>query len=227
MQKMMRKVLRVMEAGCQAGRLVLPLAQMGFRVTGIDTSGFALRRARAHALAAGVEAEFLRGDLIQVLHRMRRPQYDMVICAEVVYLSPRYRQMLQALAAAVRPGGLLCVSHRPQFYYLLEALRQSDGAAAAEVLKAVEGRFRDAAYYNWQTHAQLRDLYASLGFEEVAIYPIDRSAWLGKINLARLTNEEREQWLRYELKLPEDTGLHARYALVIGQRMPERVEAGC
>ena len=57
----------VLEAGCQAGRLVVPLAQLGFQVTGIDTSGFGLRRAREHAAAAGVRADFLKGDLQEVL----------------------------------------------------------------------------------------------------------------------------------------------------------------
>src|SRR3989338_3141125 len=59
----------LLEAGCQAGRLVVPFAKAGFRGTGIDTSGFALRRAREHAKAAGVEAAFIQGDLLQVLSR--------------------------------------------------------------------------------------------------------------------------------------------------------------
>src|SRR3989338_8532648 len=46
----------VLEAGCQAGRLVVPMAKMGFAVTGVDTSGFGLRRAREHAKQAGVNA---------------------------------------------------------------------------------------------------------------------------------------------------------------------------
>ncbi len=123
----------VLDAGCQSGRLVIPLAKQGFQVTGIDTSGFGLRRARAHAKTAGVEPEFIQGDVTETLLRQPR-QFDLVLCTEVVYLSREYRKMMDVLAASVRPGGLLCVSHRPRSYYVIEALRQSDVATAAEVM---------------------------------------------------------------------------------------------
>ncbi|MBI3011908.1 MAG: methyltransferase domain-containing protein, partial [Candidatus Omnitrophica bacterium] len=153
----------LLEAGCQAGRLVIPFARLGFQVTGVDTSRYALRRAQEHAEAAGVGATFVRGDVMEVLRRDPDRLFDIVVCAEVLYLSPRYREMLQALAGAVRPGGLLCVSHRPKFYYLLEAFRQYDLAAVDAVLQRNEGPFRDSAYYNWQTEEELRALYGSLG----------------------------------------------------------------
>ena len=73
----------VLEAGCQAGRLVVPLAKLGFTVTGIDTSSFALRRARAHAASAGVRVRFLHGNLLKVLQDARH-RYDIVVCAEVL-----------------------------------------------------------------------------------------------------------------------------------------------
>ena len=209
----------LLEAGCQAGRLVVPFAKAGFRVTGIDTSGFALRRAREHAKAAGVEAAFVQGDLLTVLRRRPAPQFDLVVCAEVVYLSPQHRQMLEALAAAVRPGGLLCVSHRPKMYYLLEALRQYDGASAAEVLRRGEGPFRDSAYYNWQTQDELRALYRSLGLRCIALHPIDRLAWLGQVDVKRLSQAQRAQWVQWELELPDEAaGGFARYLLVVAQR---------
>ena len=208
----------LLEAGCQAGRLVVPFAKLGFQVTGIDTSGYALRRAKEHLKAAGVEARLMRGNLIDVLRTQPTLRYDIVVCAEVVYLSREYRTMLQALAAAVRPGGLLCVSHRPQCYYLVEAIRAGDLAAAAQVLSRREGAFRDSAYYNWQTRDDLRALYASLGLAQITIHPIDRLAWLGAINVARLTPEQREQWLQLELQMPEEAMAASRYALVVAAR---------
>ena len=208
----------LLEAGCQAGRLVVPLAKLGFRVTGIDTSPFALRRARAHAKAAGVDATFVCGDLIEVLRSRPPRQYDIVVCAEVVYLSRRYRDMLEALAGAVRPGGLLCVSHRPKFYYLLEALRGYDVATAATVLATSEGRFRNSAYYNWQSEDELRALYASIGLEWRAMYPIDRLAWLSGSDPAKLTDAQRGEWLELERRLPDETGTCARYLLVVATK---------
>jgi len=204
----------VLEAGCQAGRLAVPLARLGFQVTGIDTSGFALRRAREHARAAGVEAAFLRGDLVEVL-RDHPSRYDIVVCAEVVYLSPRYRQMLEALARAVRPGGLLCVSHRPKLYYLLEALRRYDLSSARAVFDRSEGSFGDSAYYNWQTAEQLHQLYGTLGLRVIGMYPIDWLVWLSGMQPAQLTEAQRDQWLELELRLGAEVGTCARYMLVV------------
>ncbi|MBI3330630.1 MAG: hypothetical protein HYZ96_00795, partial [Candidatus Omnitrophica bacterium] len=142
-----------------------------------------------------------------------------VVCAEVVYLSPHSRRMLEALAAAVRPGGLVCVSHRPKMYYLLEALRQYDMESAADVLGRGEGPFRDSAYYNWQTPEELRALYRSLGLRCLAVHPIDRLAWLGQVDVKRLTEPQRAQWVQWELGLPDEAaGGFARYLLVVAER---------
>jgi 2-polyprenyl-3-methyl-5-hydroxy-6-metoxy-1,4-benzoquinol methylase len=204
-----------LEAGCQAGRLVVPLARRGFRVTGVDTSGFALRRAKAHLKAAGAEATLRQGDILQVAGSMRG-QFDLVVCAEVLYLNRDYRQMLRALAQAARPGGLLFVSHRSQWYYLLQALRQYNVAEAATVARQREGPLQDADYFNWQTEAELRALYESLGLRCLAVHPIDRLAWLSGMSPEKLTPAQQEQWLRLELELPDDAaGSCARYLLVV------------
>ncbi len=208
----------VLEAGCQTGRLVIPMAQRGFDVTGVDTSGFALRRAQVHAKAAGVSARFVKGDVLDVLRRQGSPQYDLVVCAEVLYLSRQYREILEALARAVRPGGLLCVSHRPKFYYLIEALKQYDLATAQQVLSSGEGPFRGSEYYNWQTEEELRAWYADLGLEWLAVYPIDRLAWLTGTDLAQLTEEARAHWIAFELDPATQGALCARYVFVIARR---------
>jgi 2-polyprenyl-3-methyl-5-hydroxy-6-metoxy-1,4-benzoquinol methylase len=223
-QTLIQPPARVLEAGCQTGRLAIPLARQGFEVTGVDTSGFALRRARSYAASAGVRATFVRGDLIDVLRRRPEGEFDLAVCAEVVYLSPQYRQMLAALARAVRPGGLLFVSHRPKFYYLLEALRQYDISTAAEVLRCSEGAFRESRYYNWQSEEELRSLYSSLGLQWIDLHPIDHVAWLSGLNLQQLTPDQRAQWLELELRCSsEAVGTCARYVLVVAAKPHRRV----
>jgi ubiquinone/menaquinone biosynthesis C-methylase UbiE len=209
----------LLEAGCQAGRLAIPLARHGFKVTGIDTSGFALRRARRHAISAGVRATFVRGDFVEALRRRPERRFDLAVCAEVAYLSPQYRQMLVALAEALRPGGLLFVSHRPKFYYLIEAIRQYDTSTAAEVLRRGEGPFRESQYYNWQSEEELRALYGSLGLRWVALHPIDQLAWLSRIDLKQLTPEQHAQWLELELRgAPDLAATCSRFVLVVAEK---------
>lgn len=207
---------RLLEAGCQAGRLVVSFATRGFQVTGVDTSGFALHRARRHAHVSGVDATFVRGDLARVV-RHRPGPYDVVVCAEVVYLSPHYRTLLQALRRVVRPGGLLCVSHRTQFYYLIEALRQYDVEAATYVLRHGEGPFGESTYFNWQTAEELRALYRGIGLTDMVIEPIDRIAWLSGMSPSRLDEEGQRRWLAAELEGSDGPADRSRYALVIAR----------
>jgi len=208
----------VLDAGCQAGRLAVPLAQDGFRVTGVDTSGFGLRRAKDHAQRAGVTVDWVRGDLLEVLPRWNGRQFDVVMCAEVVYLVRRHEELLRALAAAVRPGGLLMVSHRPRFYYLCEALKVDDLASARYVVQHAEGPFRDSAYYNWQSEDQLRALYEEIGMEWLGHHPIDRLAWLGGFSPSALSEPQRARWLDMELNEEDGERMCGRYVLVASQR---------
>ncbi len=219
---------RLLEAGCQTGRLAIPLARRGFQVTGIDTSGFALRRARRHAREAGVEVAWRRGDIERLLAPSSPSTYDAVICAEVVYLSTRCQALLEAMARALHPGGLLCVSHRPRDYYVVEALRAGDPAAADAVLCSSDGPFRGSAYYNWQTPEQLQPLYETLGFERIVVYPIDRFAWLTRLRPSQLSSAQQAQWRQLEQRTPALPGLHGRYLLVtaIKSRAPHR-EGDC
>lgn len=57
------KPCRALELGCGSGTNAVFLAQQGFSVTAVDVSNVALERARQRAAEAGVEVEFLQGDV--------------------------------------------------------------------------------------------------------------------------------------------------------------------
>lgn len=54
---------KVLNLGCGHGRIANELAKRGARVTGLDTNTAFLDRARADAAAAGVDVEYVRGDM--------------------------------------------------------------------------------------------------------------------------------------------------------------------
>ena len=213
---------QILDVGCQAGRLTIPLAQAGFDMIGIDTSSFALRRARHHADQVGVSVAWHRADLLTFLARDSTPMFDAIVCAEVLYQQQAYRTMLRALADALRPGGLLFVSHRSQFYYLVEALRHRNEATAQQVIASREGWFAgpwpEAGYYNWQTEDELRALYQTCGLDWIAVYPIDRLAWLSGMSPSTLSEPQREQWLARELETNGLPATFGRYALAVTAR---------
>lgn len=53
----------ILELGCGTGRVAIPLAQRGFRVTGVDRSGAMLQQARTKAAQANVNVEWLEADM--------------------------------------------------------------------------------------------------------------------------------------------------------------------
>lgn len=103
-----------LEVGCGEGADAIWLAQRGWRVTGVELSGVALRRAARHAEAAGVadRIEFQHVDVT----RWERPDgaFDLVTAQFMQLPSEQRVDLHRRLAAAVAPGGaLLVVGHHP------------------------------------------------------------------------------------------------------------------
>jgi SAM-dependent methyltransferase len=105
----------VLDLGCGFGRVSVPLARMGFCVTGVDQHAGFVAHAREWARREGVDATFHEGEMSAVA--VERP-FDAVLC---VFNSFGYfadpaldRRVLETAHAALRPGGrfLLEAAHR-------------------------------------------------------------------------------------------------------------------
>ena len=57
---------KILDLCCGHGRLSLPLAQLGFEVTGQDINSYFLEIARAEARKMGIKVEFLQGDMRKI-----------------------------------------------------------------------------------------------------------------------------------------------------------------
>ena len=97
----------VLDLACGWGRHSVELARAGFRVTGLDLSETLLARARKRAAAAGVEVEFVRGDMREV------PWTDRFDAVLLLYSSLGYflsdeedLRVLRGAARALRPDGV-------------------------------------------------------------------------------------------------------------------------
>ena len=166
--------LSMLDAGCQAGRLLIPLAQAGHTMIGIDTSPFAMHRLRRHAKADRLALRLIRGDLTHLPRWIQPASLDAVICIEVLYLCQNYRTLLQQFVDVVKPGGLVFVAHRPTLYYVARALLNGTPGQAEDFLDRSEGPSTDGTYHNWQTQEQLAVLYRSLGLQIIGCHPIDQ-----------------------------------------------------
>ncbi len=100
---------QVLDVGCGGGLLSEAMAKAGARVRGVDLSTAAIEVAELHALADGLGIEY-RVVPVESLVATEAARYDVVTCMELIEHVPDPATLLAALAALVRPGGLVFVS---------------------------------------------------------------------------------------------------------------------
>jgi SAM-dependent methyltransferase len=105
----MRPDMRVLDLACGHGDLANRLAARGCQVTGLDSSAVFLDRARTDAAAAGVDVEYVAGDMRRLPWSAR---FDRVInwsTAFGYFDDTTNRTVLQGIVDALRPGGRLAM----------------------------------------------------------------------------------------------------------------------
>ncbi|MBO8162727.1 MAG: class I SAM-dependent methyltransferase [Brevibacillus sp.] len=100
------KGARILDLGCGQGRIAVPLAQRGYAVTGYDGSPILLEAARERASSAGVEVEFVEGDMRQLSYT---ETFDAVLNMGTAFGYVREEQedaeILRRIQRALREGG--------------------------------------------------------------------------------------------------------------------------
>lgn len=115
----------VLELGCGTGRILLPLARLGWPVTGLDRDAGMLRVLSQQLLAEpGLPAHVIRADM-RAFHLARRYPLVIIPCNTFSTLDGQAR--LETLASSHRclaPGGLLAIN-LPNPHLLLKFPRAS------------------------------------------------------------------------------------------------------
>ena len=100
---------QALDIGCGAGSDAIFCARNGWQVTGIDDVPLALKRARAKATAAGVEARFVPADVTRSSARQIGAGYQLLIDMGCLHnLDQRVRPAAgELLTAVAAPGATL------------------------------------------------------------------------------------------------------------------------
>lgn len=97
-----------LDVGCGAGLLSEPLARLGAKVTAIDAAPENIAAASAHASEMGLAIDYRAGEVGGLVSETQR--YDLVTAMEVVEHVTDVPAFLAALAALVKPDGLVILS---------------------------------------------------------------------------------------------------------------------
>lgn len=95
-----------LDVGCGAGLLCEPLARLGGQVTGVDAAAENIAAATDHAAGAGLAVVYRHGEL----STLGLGQFDLVTNMEVIEHVADKPAFVAALAAHLKPGGLMVLS---------------------------------------------------------------------------------------------------------------------
>jgi SAM-dependent methyltransferase len=207
---------RILDIGAQFGRLTIPLVAAGHDVVATDIDPACVAYLRRHA----PHAEVLQEPVTQTMGRSWERSFDMVLCLELLYLLPDWKQVLRGLASSLGPEGKLVASHRTQGYVVHRMLRDRDFDGLDLVLAG-----RHAAL-NAQTPDDLERAYGELGLRLDSVTGIGALSGIAVDPFAAVTDPTRlSRAERVRLRgFETDPELNrrfidsARYLLVVASR---------
>ena len=205
---------RILDLGCGWGRHAVRLAQRGYRVTGLDLSAYHLRLAKSAARKAGVEVEWLHGDMREIPGP--RGRYDAVInCFTTFgYFEDEVedQRVLDGVARALRPGGRFFVDliNQPG---LMRRFQERDWQQRADGSFTLEYRRFDvhtgrseADWYFFGPNGERRHQ-----FHSVRLYTFPELAAM----LSRAGMTVRRTWGNFD---DSELGLHSPRMIVLAEK---------
>ncbi len=158
---------RVLEVMCGSGRLLVPLAQAGLRLAGVDISGAMLTLAREQLQAADI---LERVELLEADVRSRVPQgpFGLAIVAvnSFMHLATAADQLaaLEHIHAALGPGGLLAID---LFNPDPRALSEQNGGLVLEKTFALDSGALVQKFVAQQSNLAEQTSYITFIYDEI------------------------------------------------------------
>jgi S-adenosylmethionine-dependent methyltransferase len=154
-----QKALRILDAGGGSGADSIPLAQEGHSVDLLDYSPEMLKVARENAECGKLHStiRFHAGDVMQLKRIFPQPQFDVVLCHNVLQFVADVPMLLSTLSAVLLPGGILS---------LISPNRYSMPYATAFLLKDLDEAFRQIDARTYQ-HRFFRTTVTEYSAEEI------------------------------------------------------------
>ncbi|MBI5240020.1 MAG: class I SAM-dependent methyltransferase [Elusimicrobia bacterium] len=105
--KSRKRKVRILDAGCGAGNLMVELLDRGYKVEGMDVSASMLEHCRRALSARGYSPELVQKGDVFALSKLVRSQYDLVLCAGLLGYLPRHDLVFAQIRKVLKPDGLV------------------------------------------------------------------------------------------------------------------------
>jgi len=132
-----KKYKDILDCACGTGQMLIPLAQMGYNVTGIDLSTKMVRRASQNFARNKLMATLSGGDFRQLRDKVRG-EFDVVLCTGNSLGHIKNEEIplaIKAMDEVTRPGGMIYIDsknwdsivQKKQRFYLFNPIIRDKG----------------------------------------------------------------------------------------------------
>ena len=215
------------DAGCGTGRFLIPLADKGYRMTGIDFTKDSILRISKKIQNYQDSPKIIDGDIYSELKKMPDSTFDAIIAIEALYCSKQRKEITEQMYRCLKPGGILLITHKPRFYYMLQSLLKRNFKDCQLISTHSEGYILKGVhkvFYNWQTLQQIGALYQGVGATIEGIVPIGPYSGFSVDPLSlicdpgEISKKNQESLAYIEKNYDEDTLMASRYVLVAARK---------
>ena len=121
-----KKEARILELCCGTGRLTLPIAKDGYKISGVDITSSMLDQANAKALEAGLTIDFIKAD-IRTLDLPEK--YDLIFIPfnsiHHLYQNDDFFQVFNVVKSHLKENGLFLLDcYNPNIQYITESEKE-------------------------------------------------------------------------------------------------------
>jgi SAM-dependent methyltransferase len=220
-----------LDLGCGQGRLTMLLGELfkNGKVTACDLSKSAIDKAKSYASESKItNIEFMTKPISQLITECENKYFDVILLTEVTFFYPQWKNDFQHIVKILKPGGILAISFRSQYFNALYFARERLWDRKDMLIKNREGNIFGDSYEisTWQRSEEIKgfigeyDELELLDFFGIGIcsgIPGDPHAQICRPST--LSEHERKDLMEIELELGRSVPDAGRYMLAIMKKI--------
>jgi SAM-dependent methyltransferase len=221
---------RALDLGCSQGRLSKKLGERFCKgtVSGCDISSSAIQEAEHYAVTHSLDnIEFHVQSISECLADVKKESCDVILHTEVAFFYPDWKSDLPNIIESLKPGGILAISLRSQYFNALCLARDHRWESVDKVVNCREGEIVDpGTTFTWQTSSEIESLF--IKEDKVELLEIRGIGVCSGISAdphdficqpSQLNDKNRQKLMQLELEVGKSAPDSGRYILAIVRKL--------